>query len=151
MKYHAAPESLYDLLPRLKAQYFPHLANAKFLLLSHPVKMMRKGALLLAKIVKPSELNRFLSQNEAPADGYDYIIIFDAKLLEHCEEADIERVLRHELRHTFFDPDSKTPYKLVDHDFQDFYAEVELNRDDPRWCQRLARTVSLIHEQEKDQ
>ena len=36
------------------------------------------------------------------------------------EESDLERVLRHELRHTFFDAESKTPYKLIDHDFEEF-------------------------------
>jgi hypothetical protein len=151
MKYNPAPETLYDLLQRLKAEHFPALANAKFLLLSNPKRMIRKGALVLGRIIKPSELNRYLSQNDAPDDGYDYIILFDAKLIAHCEEKDIERVLRHELRHTFFDAESTTPYKLVDHDFQDFYAEVELNTDDPGWGQRLARTVALIHEQETDQ
>ena len=40
---------------------------------------------------------------------------------------------------------------MIDHDFTDFYDEVELNKDDPNWANRVARTVSLIYEQEKDQ
>jgi predicted SprT family Zn-dependent metalloprotease len=101
--------------------------------------------------MKPSALVRYLSRNEAPDDGYDFIMYLDNKLVAVCEETDIERVLRHELRHIFFDADSRNPYKLIDHDFSDFYDEVELNKDDPNWANRLARTVSLIYEQEKDQ
>ena len=151
MKYDDVPDSLYELYENLKGKYFPHLANAKILFLINKKKMMQKGTVVLGKIVKPSELVRYLSRNEAPEDGYDYIILFDSKLLQHCEETDIERVLRHELRHTFFDSESKTPYKLVDHDFSDFYDEVELNKDDPSWAKRVSQTVSLIYHQEKDE
>ena len=114
--------------------------------------MVNKGNITLSKIVKPSELVKFLSKDEAPEYGYDYIILLDQKLISHCDDTDIKRVLRHELRHTFFDSDSlKNPYKLVDHDFSDFYDEVELNKDDPTWAKRVSQTVSLMYDQEKDE
>ena len=151
MKYEHIPEHLLEMYEKIRSQYFPHLANAKILFLINKKKMVSKGTLALGKIVKPSELVKFLSKNEAPEYGYDYIMLLDQKLIAHCDDIDIKRVLRHELRHTFFDSDSlKTPYKLVDHDFSDFYDEVELNKDDPHWTQRVSRTVSLIYEQEKD-
>lgn len=151
MKYDDVPESIYEIYEQLKVKHFTHLANAKMLFLVSKKKMMQKGNIVLGKIVKPNELVRYLSRNEAPEDGYDYIIFLDSKLIQHCEESDIERVLRHELRHTFFDSESKTPYKLVDHDFSDFYDEVELNKDDPSWAKRVSQTVSLIYHQEKDE
>lgn len=151
MKYDEVPEMVYEMYDRLKAQYFPHLANAKMLFLINKKKMMRRGNIVLGKMVKPSDLIKYLSRNEAPEDGYDYIMLLDSKLIKHCEESDIERVVRHELRHAFFDSDSKNPYKLVDHDFSDFYDEVELNKDDPTWAKRVAQTVSLIYHQEKDE
>ena len=152
MKYEHVPEYIDKIYEQLKGQHFPHLVNAKILFLVNKKKMVQKGNIALGKIMKPSELIRFLSKDEAPEDGYDYIMLLDGKLLAHCEEADIERVLRHELRHTFFDSDSSTnPYKLVDHDFSDFYAEVELNKDDPTWAQRVSQSVSLMYDQEKDQ
>jgi len=152
MKYEHVPEYIDKIYEKLKSQHFPHLANAKILFLINKKKMVQKGNIALGKIMKPSELVRFLSKDEAPEDGYDYIMLLDGKMISHCEEIDIERVLRHELRHTFFDSDSnKNPYKLVDHDFSDFYAEVELNKDDPTWAQRVSQTVSLIYDQEKDQ
>ncbi len=150
MKYDDVPEMIYEMYERLKGQHFPHLANAKILFLINKKKMMKRGSIVLGKMVKPSDLVRYLSRNEAPDDGYDYIMLLDSKLIQHCEESDIERVVRHELRHAFFDSDSKSPYKLVDHDFSDFYDEVELNKDDPTWAKRLGQTVSLIYHQEQD-
>jgi Putative phage metallopeptidase len=152
MKYDHVPEYILEMYEKIRSQYFPHLANAKILFLVNKKKMVSKGAISLAKIVKPNELVKFLSKNEAPEYGYDYIILLDNKFLSHCEDIDIKRVLRHELRHTFFDSDSLTnPYKLVDHDFSDFYDEVELNKDDPTWAKRVSQTVSLMYDQEKDE
>jgi hypothetical protein len=151
MKYDDVPEMIYEMYERLKGKYFPQLANAKILFLINKKKMMKRGSIVLGKMVKPSDLVKYLSRNEAPEDGYDYIMLLDSRLIKHCEESDIERVVRHELRHTFFDSDSKNPYKLVDHDFSDFYDEVELNQDDPTWAKRVGQTVSLIYHQEKDE
>jgi len=151
MKYEEVPESIDLLYDKIKKHHFPYLANAKILFLISKKKMMKKGNIVLGKILKPSDLVKYLSRNEAPDDGYDYIMYLDSRLVHHCEESDIERVLRHELRHIFFDSDSKNPYKLIDHDFSDFYDEVELNKDDPNWANRVSKTVSLIYEQEKDQ
>jgi hypothetical protein len=151
MKFDEVPEIIHTLFTKLKKELFPYLANAQILFLVSKKKMMKKGRIVLGKIMKPSALVRYLSRNEAPDDGYDFIMYLDHKLVAVCEETDIERVLRHELRHIFFDADSRNPYKLIDHDFSDFYDEVELNKDDPNWANRLARTVSLIYEQEKDQ
>jgi hypothetical protein len=151
MKYEDVPESIYEMYEKLKAKHFPELANAKILFLINNKKMMKRGSIVLGKMVKPSDLVKYLSRNEAPDDGYDYIMLLDNQLIKHCEESDIERVVRHELRHTFFDSDSKSPYKLVDHDFSDFYDEVDLNKDDPTWAKRVSTTVSLIYHQEKDE
>jgi hypothetical protein len=152
MKYEHVPEYVLELYDKIRAQYFPQLTNAKILFLISKKKMTQKGNISLGKIMRPSELVKFLSRDEAPEDGYDYILFLDAKLIAHCDEVDIARVLRHELRHTFYDSDSlSNPYKIIDHDFSDFYDEVELNKDDPGWAKRVSQTVSLMYDQEKDQ
>ena len=152
MKYEHVSDHVIALYEKIKAQHFSHLTNAKILFLNNKKKMMHRGNIALGKIMKPSDVVKFLSREEAPEDGYDYIMLLDSKMLQHCNDDDIERVLRHELRHTFFDSDgSKNHYKLIDHDFSDFYAEVELNKDNPTWAQRVSQTVSLIYDQEKDE
>jgi len=152
MKYEHVPEHILEMYEKIRSHHFPHLANAKILFLINKKKMIYKGNIALSKIVKPSGLVKFLSKDEAPEYGYDYIILLDQKLIAHCDDTDVKRVLRHELRHTFFDSDSvKNPYKLVDHDFSDFYDEVELNKNDPTWSKRVSQTVSLMYDQEKDE
>ena len=152
MKYERVPEHILEMYERIRAQFFPQLTNTKILFLINKKKMSHKGNIALGKIMRPSELVKFLSRDEAPENGYDYIMFLDGKLIAHCDDVDIARVLRHELRHTFYDSDSLTnPYKLIDHDFSDFYDEVELNKDDPGWAQRVTQTVALMYDQEKDQ
>ena len=101
MKYEHVPEHILEMYEKIRSQYFPHLANAKILFLINKKKMTYKGNITLSKIVKPSELVKFLSKDEAPEYGYDYIMLLDNKLIAHCDDTDIKRVLRHELRHTF--------------------------------------------------
>jgi len=152
MKYEHVPEHILEIYEKIRAQHFPHLVNAKILFLINKKKMIHKGSVALGKIMRPTALVKFLSREEAPEDGYDYIMFLDGKLIANCDDTDIVRVLRHELRHTFYDSDSlSNPYKLVDHDFSDFYDEVELNKDDPAWAKRVSQTVSLMYDQEKDQ
>ena len=152
MKFEHVPDHIIEMYERIRAQHFPHLVNAKILFLINKKKMVSKGNVVLGKIMRPSELVKFLSREEAPEDGYDYILFLDGKLIANCDDPDIARVLRHELRHTFYDSDSLTnPYKIIDHDFSDFYDEVELNKDDPSWAKRVSQTVSLMYDQEKDQ
>ena len=93
MKYEEVPQNVEELYEKIKKEHFPYLANAKILFLLSKKKMMTKGRIVLGKIVKPSALVKYLSRNEAPDDGYDYILYLDSKLITHCEEGDIERVL----------------------------------------------------------
>jgi hypothetical protein len=152
MKFEHVPDHIIEMYEKIRAQHFPHLVNAKILFLINKKKTMQKGSIALGKIMRPSALVKFLSREEAPEDGYDYIMLLDGKLIGNCDDSDIIRVLRHELRHTFYDSDSlSNPYKLVDHDFSDFYDEVELNKDDPAWTKRVSQTVALMYDQEKDQ
>jgi hypothetical protein len=152
MKYDHVPDHILEMYEKIRSQHFPHLVNAKILFLINKKKMASKGNVVLGKIMRPSDLVKFLSRDEAPEDGYDYIMLLDGKLIANCDDTDITRVLRHELRHTFYDSDSlHNPYKIIDHDFSDFYDEVELNKDDPAWAKRVSQTVSLMYDQEKDQ
>jgi hypothetical protein len=49
------------------------------------------------------------------------------------------------------DIEADNPYRLLDHDVSDFYEEQELNRDDPRWKERVASLAETIYEQMKDE
>lgn len=156
LRYEDTDESVANVLAAMRSSYFPNLRNAKIKTLFDTKKRKRGGGLVLASIVLPNDLIRHFTVDEAAEagsmDGYDYIVILDKACWTNIDVKDRERIIRHELRHAYFDIESeKSPYRLIDHSIKDFYEEVEINADDPRWQQRVLRLTLNIREQEKDQ
>ena len=65
------------------------------------------------------------------------------------ELEDKKRLVRHELKHTDVDFDATTPYKVRGHTIEDFYSEVSLNEDDPRWAERAGLATLSAYEAER--
>jgi len=152
LRYEEVNEEVMSVLKEVKSEYFPELKNAKIKVLFDIKKRKSGGRVVLARIMKTNDLLRHLTKDEADAmEGYDYIITIDKKCWDSIIRDDKIRIVRHELRHTYFDIESEdNPYKLLDHSISDFYEEVEFNKDDPRWRERLATVVEDIYEQEKE-
>jgi hypothetical protein len=137
-----------DMVRAVRAEHFPELRNAEILVLFDKKKRMSGGALVLGRIQKTNDLIKKLS-DEVVDEGYDYIMYLDKKMWESSADMDRERVIRHEFRHCFVDLDARgTPYKLIGHTIEDFYEEVELNEDDPRWRVRLAEITYAAYDME---
>jgi hypothetical protein len=137
-----------DMVRAVRAEHFPELRNAEILVLFDKKKRMSGGALVLGRIQKTNDLIKKLS-DEVVDEGYDYIMYLDKKMWESSAEMDRERVIRHEFRHCFVDLDARgTPYKLIGHTIEDFYEEVELNDDDPRWRLRLGEITYAAYDME---
>ncbi len=153
LRYEEVTEDVWQLFREVKSQYFSELKNAKIKLLFDKKKRMSGGRIVLGRIMLTNDLLRHLTKGEAQTvEGYDYIITLDRTGWELITREDRIRILRHELRHASFEPDSENrPYRLLDHSFQDFYEEVELNSDDPRWRERVATLVNDIYEQQKEE
>lgn len=138
---------IYDSIIRF---YFPVLLNCKIKLIFDTKKRTSGGKVVLASIKKSNDLIRHLTDNECE-DGYDFIMTIDQNAWENIDDVDRKRIIRHELRHIDIDLDSaKNPYKIIDHTITDFYEEVELNQDDPRWAERVVSLVAEIYEQKLD-
>jgi hypothetical protein len=152
IRYEEVTADVRRLLNKVLIDHFGELKNAKIIALFDLKKRMSGGQIVLGHIMKTNDLIRHLTKEDASsAEGYDYIITIDKKGWEALNDTDKVRLLRHELRHTYFDIDAEeNPYKLVDHSISDFYEEVELNKDDPKWRQRAATVVADIYEQEKE-
>jgi predicted metallopeptidase len=152
LRYEEPTEELKKLLREIQAKHFPELKNAKIITLFDVKKRTSGGRIVLGRIMKTNDLLRHLTKDEAVAmEGYDYIIALDKEGWNAIGDADRVRVLRHELRHAYYDIDSDSnPYRLLDHSITDFYEEVELNKDDPRWRERVAAVVDDIYEQKKE-
>ena len=137
-----------DMVRAVRAEHFPELRNAEILVLFDKKKRMSGGALVLGRIQKTNDLIKKLS-DEVVDEGYDYIMYLDKKMWESSADMDRERVIRHEFRHCFVDLDARgTPYKLIGHTIEDFYEEVELNDDDPRWRLRLGEITYAAYDME---
>ena len=152
LRYEEVTDDVRRLLDEVQAKHFPELKNAKIITLFDLKKRTSGGRVVLGRIMKTNDLLRHLTKDEAVAiEGYDYIITLDRQGWDAIADADRVRVLRHELRHTFYDIESEdNPYRLLDHSITDFYEEVELNKDDPRWRERVATVVADIYEQQKE-
>ncbi len=153
LRYEEVTEDVWHMFRGVKANHFPELKNAKIILLFDLKKRRSGGRVVLGRIMKTNDLLRHLTKDEAEAiEGYDYIITLDKVGWDTITENDRTRILRHELRHTYFDVESESnPYKLLDHSITDFYEEVELNKDDPRWRERVATVVADIYEQQAEE
>jgi hypothetical protein len=153
LRYEEVTEDASKLLDEVQVKHFPELKNAKIILLFDLKKRTSGGRVVLGRIMKTNDLLRHLTKNDGVAvEGCDYIISLDKQGWDAIGNEDRIRVLRHELRHTFYDIESENnPYKLIDHSITDFYEEVELNKDDPKWRERVATLVADIYEQQKDE
>jgi hypothetical protein len=145
-RYEDVTEDVNDKLEDVRHRHFSWLKNASIKVIFDTKKRVAGGQMVLGKIVKPNDLVDFF------CEGYDYIIILDKVCWNNITETDRERIMRHELRHVDYDiEDEKDPYKLVDHEITDFYDEVTLNQDDPRWKLRVVELTCAIYEQRAEE
>lgn len=147
IRYEEADEGLTEVFLNVIEKYFPFYQNFKFKLLFDLKKRVSQGKLVLASIELPGPKLKFFSRDKIATDGYDFIIIFDKKAWELSSDPVKVRVMKHELRHIEVSEDGST--KLVGHEIEDFYAEIEANKDDPEWRRKLVVLVSDIYEQER--
>ena len=152
-RYEDVTTDVTDVLRNVMQRWFPELAGCNIKVVFDLKKKMTDGKLVLGRIKKTNDLEKHLSIEEAGTDdGYDYIMILDKKAWELASDEDKVRLVRHELRHTSVDTDSDKPWKLRGHTVNDFYSEIELNQDNPKWGQDLViRTMSSYQNDDDSQ
>jgi hypothetical protein len=149
-KFDKVEQGVTDMVEKIREDYFSYLSDAKILTVYSLKKMSHGGKIVLGKIMKTNDMDKFLSQWDVP-DGYDYIIILDKICWEAVTDADRERIIRHELCHAAVkDKDDGIDWVLRDHEITDFYIEVQRNQDDPEWRSRVASLTDAIYDQMKD-
>lgn len=116
------------------------LTNIRWKLVFDTKKKTIKGKIRFAEIKRVNEFVEHLAEDE-----FDYVIIIDQNIWDAISDSDRIRIIRHELRHCFIDPESANPFKIVPHDYEDFKEEVILNADDPNWTTRVALIAESIY------
>lgn len=147
-RYEEAPTNIQRLVNNMQNKKFKHMigdAKIKVLLDRRPKKT--KGKYRLGELRLPDEFTKFFSsmitdENHPP----DFVMIMDKALVEKVEKKDTKRIVFHELCHGLKDNNGK--YKVVPHDFEGFYEEIEYNKDDPDWNLRLANEMEILYEEE---
>ena len=147
-RYEDCNESLVETFIQVMEERFPHLVNLNFKLVFDTKKRVKQGKICLASVELASPKIRYFSIDEKALEGYDYVMFVDAKAWELASDKDKKRLISHELRHVFID--EKGALKIIDHDINDFVAEVKLNEDDPEWGRNLAMLTEAVYSQEKD-
>lgn len=151
IRFEDADTSVLNTLEKIRDERFPELVNAKIKCLYDLKKRKSGGKLVLARIQRSNDLIKKLTIEEARGDeGYDYVLYVDKIAWNAIMEVDRDRLISHELRHTFVDTEAKKPYKIVDHDITDFVSEVALNNVDPGWALRVATLTADVYSQGED-
>jgi hypothetical protein len=152
MRFEDVTEFVEITVNRVRERDFPELVNGNIKILFDLKKRMSGGKLILGRMQKTNELTRHLTIGEAQSEeGYDYIMYLDKLAWDNMVDGDKVRLIRHELRHCFYDINATgNPYKVIGHSIEDFYEEIELNADEPRWAQRVVELTMHMYEQERE-
>ena len=149
-RYYDAEPEVYNLMDEIVHERFGNTLSAASIkiLMDSKVKIDKlTNRMTFASIKGANEVEKFLTKDGHNIEGIDYLIFISDLVWELANEKDKKRILSHELRHAFLD--EKGNYKIVRHDIEDFYAEVQLNEDDPMWGQALSTIAVAKHEQIK--
>lgn len=137
-----------EILNEVLEESFPVLEGAAIKILFDTKKKKSGGKYEIARIQKCNELMRHLSANNINPNGHDYIMYVDGNIWNEIPRSDKKRLIYHELSHTDVDFEKNDPYKLRGHEIEGFHSELEYNKDDPQWGDRLAQIAESIYEKE---
>ena len=129
MRYEEADDSLINVFSSVLESRFPQYSYLNFKLVYDLKRRTKNGNLILANIELASPKIKFFSQDKKAEEGYDYVLFIDKCAWELASDKDKHRLISHEFRHVFIDELGRP--KIVGHELEDFYAELELNKDDP--------------------
>jgi hypothetical protein len=148
MRYIDCNEDLVRVFLDIVEERFPSFIHLNIKLLFDTKKRVSAGKLVLASISTTSDMTKFFSKDNNAMDGYDFVIIVDNKAWDLASEADKRRLISHELQHIFIDEKGKA--KLIGHEVEDFYQEIERNSDDPEWARNLTIQLVALYDMEKE-
>lgn len=146
IRYKESPDKLQRIANKMTEKYFPGLKEASIKVILDTKKKRVKGDLRFGELKLVDDLNRFFTAQD-DFKGYDFVMIIDNMLFENVVNwEDIKRVIFHELNHGGIDDKGK--FKIKPHDFEGFYSEIDFNKDDPDWIERLGEDLEEMYSEE---
>lgn len=149
-RFEDAPQQVIDFVGKVREVNFPELDGALIKVMFDGKKRKAGGRLVLGRIKSSNdELKSFAI--DINGNPYDYILFLDRLVYDNISEKDRERLIFHELCHCKTDFESNTnQYKVCDHEINTFYAEIEANRDDPQWLERVSTIAASLYDPDAD-
>lgn len=135
----------------VQQEKFPWL-NAAVIRILYDTKKRRSGSrLVFAKIKKTSDDIKTLAADDNGVSP-DYILYLDKNVWAAISDEDKKRIVYHELCHCVVGNDTvPVQYKIQDHEIQTFYDEIEFNKDDPRWLERVSAIGEHIYDPDNNE
>ena len=149
LRYEPVPDDVNDLCANIRMERFEKLFEANFICVFDTKKKTSDGRIIIARIKKMNDELKYFTMEDIGVT-YDYIIFIDKDVWEVLEDDDKTRVITHELYHCEIDFEKKKPYGLRDHEIQTFYQEIEDNREDPQWAERISVVAESVHDKENN-
>lgn len=146
-RYYEPDQATLDMVEEVRRERFGHLANANIKVIMDSKEKINKtsGKVEFAYIKKPNDVENFLIAGD---EEYEYFLFIHELVWELANHDNRKRIISHELRHAHID--EKGNYKIIPHEIEDFFMELELNNEDPRWGKDLEEMVRLTYEQRKE-
>lgn len=149
-RFEIADKDATEMLDLVRDKWFSHLKTAKIKILFDLRQRKQSSKLVLGRIMKANDLIRRLTDHFYPG-GCDYVLFLDKIAFTMVmQDVDKKRLIRHELRHCLYNPDSEHPWQILPHDIEDFEEEIRLNQDNPGWAKRVVQVTSDIYKQQKE-
>ena len=148
LRYIDADQDLINTFKTVMTERFPVYATLDFKLVFDTKPRLKDGKMVFASIELPSAKLKYFSTDDDVEEGYNYIMFVFLRTWELASVEDKRRIISHELRHVFIDENGNP--KLIGHEIADFYAEIELNKDDPEWLRKLTALTQDVVDQEKE-
>jgi hypothetical protein len=131
---------------------FSHLTQAKIKMIFDQKKRKSGGRYQLGKMQKSNDLIRYLTSREAmDPEGFDYLMYIDENVFEALDQSDKVRLVRHLLQYADIDFEAEKPYKIRKEEVITWYDELEFNKDDPKWFERLEVIAESIYNQDNEE
>lgn len=151
-RYYEADDTAKNLMEDLLEERFEGFKHANIkVIMDRKFKIDKlSNRVTFASIKTTNDVEKYLTINHPiRVYGYDYFIFINELVWELASVENKKRIMSHELRHMVID--NQGNYKVRRHEVEDFFAELELNSDDPKWGSKLSSLVLIKYEQMKEE
>jgi len=150
MRFEDVTSDIERMVDKMVDDNFPELRTANITILFDTKKRKSGGQFVMGRLKKANDETKALAVGD---DGVapDYVLFIDKNIYDVLDDNDKKRLLFHQLCHVHYDGDCENPYKVKGPEIQTFYAEIEYNKDDPRWAERLSAVAESVYDPENSE